>query len=98
VIYYTPKPIINSDLMRILIAIGMLIIFISVFFMLLTGSTIINNAFECTPMQGGYNCTYTGIGQGEVMGFVIIFFFLIIDAITIFMIVSSLRFSGKSAI
>jgi len=81
--------------MRILIAIGMLIIFISVFFMLLTGNTIVNNAFECTPMKGGYNCTYTGIGQEEIMGLVIVFFFIIIDAITIFMIVSGLRVSGK---
>jgi len=81
--------------MRILITIGMLIVFISVFFILLTGSTIINNAFECIPMKGGYNCTYTGIGQGEVIGFVIIFFFIMIDAITIFMIMSGLRFTSQ---
>jgi len=81
--------------MRILIGVGMLIIFISVFFMLITGSTILNNAFKCIPMQGGYNCTYTGIGQGEIMGFVIILFFFIIDAITVFMIVSSLKVHGR---
>jgi hypothetical protein len=46
-------------------------------------------------MQGGYNCTYTGIGAGEVMGFVIIFFFLVIDSITVFMIVNTLKVTSQ---
>jgi NADH:ubiquinone oxidoreductase subunit 3 (subunit A) len=82
--------------MRMLIAIGMLIIFISVFFVLLIGSSIINNAFQCTPIEGGYECTYRGIGHGEIIGFVMIFFFILVDVITVYMIVGTLSVSGKA--
>lgn len=82
--------------MRILVAIGMLIVFISVFFILLTGKGIADNAFSCIPIDGGYNCTYTGVGPEEVMGFVIIFFFILVDVVTVYMIIMSLRVSNRS--
>lgn len=69
--------------MKILIAVGMVIIFISVFFMMFTFNTLMG--------QGVGECLFGGIcGQGSgyslVFGILIIATFGVVDAFTIYLI------------
>ena len=80
--------------MNVLIAIGMLIIFISVFFMLMTGSAMFDAAFDCSQDTGKAVCRYVGLSPTSALGVFIIAFFLFIDIITVYLIISNLR-AGK---
>jgi hypothetical protein len=77
--------------MKILIAIGMLIIFISAFFILLTADSIFREAFECTEEAGQSICTFRGLGPTRALGVFIIAFFVMIDILTVYLIVTNLE-------
>ena len=77
--------------MNVLIAIGMLIIFISVFFMLMTGGAMFDAAFECSESSGKAVCTYVGLDSSSALGVFIIAFFFIIDVFTVYIIITNIR-------
>jgi hypothetical protein len=77
--------------MRILIAIGMFIIFISAFFIFMTGDAIFKSAFECTEGDDGKGvCVYQGIPGPGALSVFIIAFFIMIDIATVYLIVTNL--------
>jgi hypothetical protein len=77
--------------MKILIAIGMLIVFISVFFIFLTGDVISNQVMSCAVEDGQPVCTFLGFTGPAIFGIVIIGFFLIIDIFTVYLIVTNVE-------
>lgn len=79
--------------MKILISLGVLIIFISVFFVLFTVDGIVNRA--CTPLNGGFECSIGDIGSEMLVGTVIILMFILIDMATIYLIFTNVMRAGK---
>jgi hypothetical protein len=77
--------------MRILITIGMIIVFVSVFFILLTGNTMLKNAFNCTEEDGRTICTFRGLMGPPAFGIFIIAFFVMIDILTVYLIVTNIK-------
>lgn len=77
--------------MKVLIAVGMLITFISAFFILLTSDSIFREAFECTEEGGQSVCTFRGLGPTKAMSVFIIAFFVMIDILTVYLIVTNLK-------
>lgn len=77
--------------MKILIAIGMVIVFISVFFIFLTGDVIFNQIMGCSVEDGQLVCTFLGFTGPAIFGMVIIGFFLIIDIFTAYLIVTNVE-------
>ncbi len=75
--------------MKILIVIGMLIVFISTFFMLITGDAIFNNAFSCTTEGERSVCTYRGLSGPAAFSIFIIAFFFMIDIVTVYVILTN---------
>jgi hypothetical protein len=72
--------------MKILITVGMVIIFISAFFVFLTGDVMIRNAFDCSMDGGRQVCIYRGLPGPVAFGAFIIGFFIIIDILTLYLI------------
>jgi hypothetical protein len=77
--------------MRILIVIGMIIIFISAFFMFLTGDAVFSSAFECAEEGGELVCRYVGMSGSHTIGLILIAFFLLIDIATVYIIVTNVK-------
>lgn len=75
--------------MKILIAIGMVIIFISVFFILLTSDALVRASFQCTADDGESICIYKGITGPGLFGIFIIGFFILIDILTVYLILTN---------
>ncbi len=75
--------------MKVLITIGMLIIFISVFFMLLTGDAMLKSSLDCAQEGGRTTCTFTGFTGPAILGLFIIGFFVLIDMLTVYLIVTN---------
>ena len=75
--------------MKVLITIGMLIIFISVFFILLTGDSMFRVAFDCTVQKGESICVYRGLDTVSAFGIFIIAFFILIDILTVYLIATN---------
>ena len=76
--------------MKVLIIIGMLIIFISVFFILLTGDATLKSSLECAQEGGRSVCTFTGFTGPAVFGLVIMGFFILIDLLTVYLILTNI--------
>lgn len=77
--------------MKLLITIGMVIIFISVFFMLLIGDSIFSSSLMCTTEGTGTVCNFTGFTGPGLMGMLMIVFFLIIDVFSVYLIISNIK-------
>ena len=77
--------------MRILITIGTIIVFISVFFILLTGGTIFKDAFDCTTEDGKSVCVYSGLNPVSAFSIFIIAFFIMIDILTVYLIATNIK-------
>lgn len=77
--------------MRVLIAIGMLIIFISVFFMLTIGGTMFDEAFECSQDFSKPVCRYVGLSPTTAIGVFMIALFFFIDIVSVYLIISNIR-------
>ena len=75
--------------MNILITIGMVIVFISAFFIFLTGDVLIKNSFDCTSEEGRSVCVYKGLPGVAVFGILIISLFIVIDIMTVYLIVTN---------
>jgi hypothetical protein len=75
--------------MKVLITIGMVIIFISVFFILLTGDSMFRAAFECAAQNGESVCVYRGLNTVSAFGIFIIAFFILIDILTVYLIATN---------
>jgi hypothetical protein len=76
--------------MRILIAMGMLIVFISAFFIILTGETMFRNAFSCVDDGEKQVCVYKGLPGPAAFGVFIIAFFIMIDILTVYLIITNM--------
>jgi hypothetical protein len=76
--------------MKILITVGLLIVFISVFFILLTGESMFRSAFDCADVNGQSVCAYRGFASGNASGVFLIAFFIMVDIVTVYMILSSI--------
>ena len=81
--------------MKILITIGMVIVFISALFIFLTGDAIFKTAFECIEEAGKTVCQYMGLSGTQSFGLVIIAFFIVIDFFTVYIILTNVTGSGK---
>ena len=77
--------------MNMLIAVGLLIVFISAFFILLTGESMLSSAFECAHVSGQSVCSYTGFNSASASGVFLIAFFIMVDIVAVYMILSSIR-------
>lgn len=80
--------------MKVLILIGMLIIFISAFFSFFIFDTVV---------RGGIKCLYSGEGCGEgtaapiVLGLAMVAFFIVIDILVVYIITKSIAAGSYSA-
>jgi hypothetical protein len=77
--------------MKILIAIGMLIVFISVFFIFLTGDAMFRSTLDCTQEDGRSLCTFKGFTGPALFGLFIIGFFILIDVLAVYLIVTNIN-------
>jgi hypothetical protein len=77
--------------MRILIAVGMIIIFVSAFFIFLAGDAMFRNAFDCTSEAGREICVFKGLTGPPAFGVFIVAFFIMIDILTVYLMVSNLK-------
>jgi hypothetical protein len=84
--------------MKILIVIGMVIIFISVFFILFIFDTVIKKQITCMQVMEGAGCNVKEMGQSLVIGIALIAMFLIVDSGVLYMIIRSITSSGASYI
>ena len=76
--------------MKILITIGMVIVFISAFFIILIGDSIFNTAFECADDSGRVVCQYIGMTGSHTISLFMIAFFIVIDFLTVYIIVKNI--------
>jgi len=84
--------------MKIVIIIGMVIIFISSFFMLLIFDRVIKDQIRCMAGLEAASCDYSQTGKSLVMGIALIAMFLIIDSGVLYIIIKSITESGSSYI
>ncbi len=77
--------------MRILITIGMIIIFVTALLIFLTGDMMFRNAFECITENGQSVCIFRGLTGPPAFGVFIIAFFIMIDILTIYLIVTNIK-------
>ena len=84
--------------MRILIVIGMVIIFISVFFILFIFDSIVREQVKCMAGFEEQACDLREAGKNLVLGLALISMFLIVDGGVLYMIIKSITESGQSYI
>jgi hypothetical protein len=77
--------------MRILITVAMMIVFISAFFILVTGNAIFTNSFSCSADGSTTVCEFTGFSGPALVGTLIITFFIVIDAFSVYLVISNLK-------
>jgi hypothetical protein len=84
--------------MKILIIIGMVIIFISAFFILFIFDTTVKKQIQCMSglEQGG--CDMKAASSSLVIGIALIAMFLIVDSGVLYIIIKSITSSGSSYI
>ncbi len=76
--------------MRLLIAIGMVIIFISAFFILLTVDSIIKSDLKCVPgEEGKIVCSLDEMGFTFIIKTIMIALFILIDIVAVYFIVTN---------
>ena len=76
--------------MKLLILIGMVIIFISAFFTLFIFDTVIKSNLRCLADSDAEGCNDGVTSTPVVFGFVMIAFFIVIDALVIYVIMKSI--------
>jgi len=76
--------------MKLLVAVGMLIIFISAFFILFIFNVMVRAQIRCLYEEGLINCNSAEMGFGFVIGLVIIAVFVMIDTAALYLIFSNL--------
>lgn len=84
--------------MKILIAIGMVIIFISAFFILFILDGLMKNQLKCAVGMEASSCDQREAGKAIIIGLAFIAMFLIIDGGVLYMIIKSITSSGSSYI
>lgn len=70
--------------MKVLIAVGMVIIFISVFFMLFIFDSLVKQGGAC--VFGFGECATNNPGFSLVFGIILIAFFVVVDAVAIYLV------------
>jgi len=84
--------------MRILIIIGMVIIFISAFFIIFIFDSVVKDQVRCMAGFETYSCDVREASKTLVIGLAFIAMFLIIDGGVLYMIIKSITESGSSYI
>jgi hypothetical protein len=84
--------------MKILIFIGMVIIFISAFFILFIFDTVVKKQVKCVSGLEEGGCDMKATTSSLVIGIALIAMFLIIDSGVLYMIIKSITSSGSSYI
>jgi hypothetical protein len=73
-----------------LIAIGMVIIFVSAFFIVFTVDSIIKSDLNCVPGEGGKTvCNIDDMGFVFIIKTIMIGFFILIDIVTVYLIITN---------
>jgi hypothetical protein len=76
--------------MRLLISIGMVIIFISAFFIIFTVDSIIRNDLNCLAgEEGKIVCNLENVGFTFIVKTVVIGFFILLDIVAVYLIVTN---------
>ena len=76
--------------MNMLIVIGMVVIFISAFFIIFSGSAFLGSAFECDVDDGETVCRFSELTPISQLSLAMIAFFIVIDVFTVKILVSNL--------
>ncbi|MEM7815666.1 MAG: hypothetical protein QXN71_00935 [Candidatus Aenigmatarchaeota archaeon] len=84
--------------MKVIIAIGMVIIFISTFFMLFIFDTVIRRHISCISSIESGDCNLRETGTSLIIGIAFIAMFLIIDSAVLYLIIKTITSSGQSYI
>lgn len=84
--------------MRILILIGMVIIFISIFFILFIFDSVVKEQVKCMAGFEGGSCDLRESGKSLIVGLTLIAMFLIVDSGVLYMIIKTITESGSSYI
>jgi len=84
--------------MKIIIFIGMLIIFISAFFILFIFDSVIKDQIKCMSGFEENTCSLRQTGTSLIIGIFIIAMFLIIDSAVLYLIIKNITSSGQSYI
>jgi hypothetical protein len=77
--------------MRILIAIALIIVFISALFILITGDAMFRAAFQCTDSGEKPVCVYRGLDNVSAFGIFIIAFFIMIDILSVYLVLTNVE-------
>jgi hypothetical protein len=80
--------------MKILVAVAMLIVFISVIFILFILDDMGNRYMECGTVNGRQVCS-VDIGVPLMMGFLFMGAFVLIDALVVYFLIKTIRFRGS---
>lgn len=76
--------------MRLLISIGMVIIFVSAFFIMFTVDSIIKNDLNCLAGEDGKTvCNLENVGFAFIIKTVVIGFFILLDIVAVYLIVTN---------
>jgi len=84
--------------MKIVIIIGMLVIFISSFFILFIFDRVIKDQVACMAGLEDASCDYSQNSKSLILGISLIAMFLIVDSGVLYMIIKSITSSGSSYI
>ncbi len=76
--------------MKLLIVIGMIIIFVSAFFILFTIDSMIKSDLKCVPGDAGKMiCSIDDMGFAFILKTVMVGFFILIDIIVVYLIATN---------
>ena len=84
--------------MRILILIGMVIIFISIFFILFIFDSVVKEQVKCMAGFESSSCDLQESGKSLIVGLALIAMFLIVDSGVLYMIIKTITESGSAYI
>ena len=76
--------------MKLLITIGMVVIFISAFFIMFTLDSVFRNDMNCLAGEEGKTvCNLEDIGLAFIIKMIVVGFFILIDIVAVYMIVTN---------
>ncbi len=76
--------------MRVLISIGMVIIFISAFFIMFTIDSIVRNDLNCLAGEEGKTvCNLENVGFAFIVKMIVIGVFILLDIVAVYLIVTN---------
>ncbi len=84
--------------MRILIVMGMVIIFISIFFILFIFDSVVREQVKCMAGFEADSCNLQESGKSMIIGLTLIAMFLIVDSGVLYMIIKTITESGSAYI